>query len=113
MLSLIAPGSTIKPFASERPQHVKTACHGRRSMLRKAMRKAGLKNRVSPMRSKNEGLKSAGGSGRIASAGGNFTACHTTVSTPNTEAPMLTASDRPKAERSMRNDNSGNLKNRV
>ena len=85
MLSLIAPGSTIRPVASASPQQVKTACHGRRSMFLNAIRKVGLKNRVRPMRSKNDGLKSAGGSGRIASAGGSFTACQTTVRTPSTE----------------------------
>ena len=97
MLSLIAPGSTIRPVASASPQQVKTACHGRRSMLRRAIRKTGLKNRVSPMRSNNDGLKSAGGSGRIASAGGSFTACQTTLSTPKAEAPRLTNSARPNA----------------
>ena len=97
MLSAIAPGSTIKPVASARPLEVKTACHGRRSMLRSAIRKTGLNHRVRPMRSNNEGLKSAGGSGRIASAGGSFTACHTTVRTPNTEAPKLMKSARPSA----------------
>ena len=53
----IAPGSTIRPVASARPAAVKTACHGRRSMLRSAMRKAGLKNRVRPMRSKQRRLE--------------------------------------------------------
>ena len=97
MLSLIAPGNTISPVARARPQQVNVACHGRRSMLRRAMRRVGLKNRVNPMRSKIDGLKSAGGSGRIASAGGSFTACQTTVSTPSTEAPRLMTNARPRA----------------
>ena len=92
MLSLIAPGSTIKPVASERPSMVKTACTLPRSMLRKAMRNPGLNHFVRPMRSKSEGLKSAGGSGRMASAGGSLTACHTTLSTPRDAAPALTIS---------------------
>jgi hypothetical protein len=97
MLSLIAPGSTINPVASAKPQLVNSACHGRRSMLRNAIRIAGLKKFVSPIRSNSEGLKAAGGSGRIASAGGSFTACQTTLSTPITEAPALTSTASPSA----------------
>ena len=87
------------PVASARPAAVKTACHGRRSILRRAMRNTGLNKFVRPMRSNSEGLKSAGGSGRIASAGGSFTACRTAPITPRAAAPALTS--RADAERAI------------
>ena len=97
MLSAIEPGSTISPVARESPTTVKTACSGLRSMFLNAMRSPTPKHFVNPMRSSSEGLKSAGGSGRIASAGGSFTAIHTTLSTPTTLAAALITSAMPQA----------------
>ncbi len=57
--------------AIDRPRAVKNACHGLRSRLRRAMRKAGDASRCNPRRSRTDGLNAAGGSGRIASAGGS------------------------------------------
>ena len=91
------PGSTISPVAKARPNTVNSACTGLRSMFLKAMRSAGPLPRVRPMRSRIEGLKSAGGSGRIASAGGSFTAIHTTETTPRSAATVLTTNATPSA----------------
>jgi di/tripeptidase len=66
-------------------------------MLRSAMRNTGPNSAVRPIRSNTDGLKSAGGSGRMASAGGSFTACHTTEETPAAEAPTHTSSASPNA----------------
>ena len=52
-------------------------------MLRSAMRKDGPASRCRPSRSSSEVLNSAGGSGRIASAGGSLTACRTAPITPS------------------------------
>ena len=68
---------------------------GRRWILRNAMRKEGPDQRAKPNRSKSDGWKRAGGSGRIASAGGNRTARRTAPATPAKAAPALTAAATP------------------
>ena len=55
---------------------------------------------VTPRRSSNEGLKSAGGSGRIASAGGNRIAWRTAPSTPSNDAAELARNATPIAAKS-------------
>ena len=97
MLSAMLPGRTIRPVASARPVAVRAAWSGRRSMLRRAIRGTGPSRAVKPMRSSHEGLKAAGGSGRIASAGGRATAVRTDERVPATQAPVLTASAVPSA----------------
>ena len=112
MPSPMAPGTMGMAVAMASPKAVNRACHGLRSRLRSAMRWAGERIRMRPMRSRKEGSKLAGGSGRIASAGGRLTAWRTAPSTPRKDAPALAPRARPRAHQSGRKTRFGNWKKR-
>ena len=65
------------------------ALTGRRSRFRKIIRTAGEQRRSNPILAVHPKWYLAGGSGRIASAGANFTACRTAASAPTAAEQTL------------------------
>jgi hypothetical protein len=89
------------------------ALTGWRSNCRRIMRPAGENNHCSPNRSTTVGRNAAGGSGRIASAGGSRTAARTAISVPATHAPPRKSSASATTAGSRVKSKTGKRKNRV